>query len=122
MALSSRVFRVRWSASLSRLEPLPATKLRLQGVPHPYYSNRNSETHAFLSRIAFHVAGLPGLKTSNHYTSPLPSDVLGRDFDSRDRVTAAVVPEDPIAPRARVYMRGTSGMMKRLSGQLIAGN
>src|ERR1700689_4355378 len=30
MALSSRVFRMRWSASLSGLEPLPATKLRLQ--------------------------------------------------------------------------------------------
>ena len=44
--------------------------------------------------LAFHAARLPGLKASNHYTSPLPSDVLGRDFDSLDRITAAVVPEE----------------------------
>jgi ferredoxin-NADP reductase len=84
-----------------------------------YYSNRNSQTHAFRSRIAFHTARLPGLKVSNHYTSPLPSDILGRDFDSPDRITAAVVSEDLIARRARVYMCGTSGMMKAFAEGLI---
>jgi anaerobic selenocysteine-containing dehydrogenase/ferredoxin-NADP reductase len=85
-----------------------------------FYSNRNSRTHAFRSRIAFHAARLPGLKVSNHYTSPLSSDILGRDFDSRDRITAAVVPEDLIARRARVYMCGVSGMMKAFADGLIA--
>jgi anaerobic selenocysteine-containing dehydrogenase/ferredoxin-NADP reductase len=102
---------------MSLLESLPdgsPMEIRL------FYSNRNSQTHAFRSRIAFHTARLPGLKVSNHYTSPLPSDILGRDFDSRDRITAAVVSEDPIARRARVYMCGPSGMMKAFGEGLIA--
>jgi ferredoxin-NADP reductase len=85
-----------------------------------YYSNRNGQTHTFRSRILFHATRLPGLRISNHYTSPLPSDILGRDFDSRDRITAAVVPEDLITRRARVYMCGTSGMMKGFAEGLIA--
>ncbi|HEY6851064.1 MAG TPA: molybdopterin dinucleotide binding domain-containing protein [Terracidiphilus sp.] len=85
-----------------------------------YYSNRNGQTHTFRSRILFHATRLPGLRISNHYTSPLPSDILGRDFDSRDRITAAVVPEDLITRRARVYMCGTSGMMKEFAEGLIA--
>jgi ferredoxin-NADP reductase len=48
-----------------------------------FYSNRNSQTRAFQSRMAFHAARLPGLKLSNHDTSPLPSDVLERDSDTR---------------------------------------
>jgi ferredoxin len=84
------------------------------------YSNRNSQAHAFRSRMAFHAARLPGLKVSNHYTSPLPSDILGRDFDSPDRITAAVVPEDLIARRARIYICGPTGMMKAFADGLIA--
>jgi anaerobic selenocysteine-containing dehydrogenase/ferredoxin-NADP reductase len=85
-----------------------------------FYSNRNSQTHAFRSRIAFHTSRLPGLKVSNHYTSPLPSDILGRDFDSSDRMTAAVVSKDLITRRARIYMCGTPGMMKAFAEGLIA--
>jgi anaerobic selenocysteine-containing dehydrogenase/ferredoxin-NADP reductase len=102
---------------MSLLESLP------DGSPMEislFYSNRNSQTHAFRSRIAFHAARLPGLKVSNHYTSPLPSDILGRDFDSHDRITSAVVSEDLIARRARVYMCGPSGMMNEFAGGLIA--
>jgi ferredoxin-NADP reductase len=102
---------------MSLLESLP------DGSPMEtwlFYSNRNSQTHAFRSRIAFHTARLPGLKVFNHYTSPLPSDILGHDFDSRDRITAAVVSEDLISRRARVYMCGTSGMMNAFAEGLIA--
>ena len=63
---------------------------------------------------------MPGLTVSNHYTAPLPSDVLGRDFDSGDRITADVVPEDLITRRARVYMCGTSAMMDAFADGLIA--
>ena len=55
-----------------------------------FYSNRNSQTHAFRSRITLHIARLPGLKVCSHYTSPLPSDVLGRDFDSRATMAIGV--------------------------------
>jgi len=102
---------------MSLLESLP------DGCPMEislFYSNRNSKTHAFRSRMAFHAARLPGLKVSNHYTSPLASDLLGRDFDSRDRITAAVVSEDLITRRARVYMCGPSAMMNAFSEGLIA--
>lgn len=85
-----------------------------------FYSNRNSQSHTFRSRIALHAARLPGLKVSNHYTSPLPSDILGCDFDTRDRITAAVVSDDLIARRVRVYMCGPSGMMKAFAEGLIA--
>ena len=98
----------------------PSEQIAAPSRPHPYYSNRNRQTHAFQSRIAFHAARLRGLKVSNHYTSPPPPDVLGRDFDSWDRITAAAVPEDLIARRARVYVCGTSGMMKAFAEGPIA--
>jgi ferredoxin-NADP reductase len=101
---------------MSLLESLP------DGCPMEiwlFYSNRNSLTHAFRSRIGFHTARLPGLRVANHYTSPLPSDILGRDFGSRDRITAAVVSEDLIARRARVYLCGPSGMMNAVAAGLI---
>jgi len=79
-----------------------------------------AERMHFRSRITLHIARLPGLKVCNHYTSPLPSDVLGRDFDSRDRITAAVVSEDLIARRPRVYMCGTLEMMKAFAEGLTA--
>jgi anaerobic selenocysteine-containing dehydrogenase/ferredoxin-NADP reductase len=102
---------------ISLLESLP------DGCPMEislFYSNRNSQTHAFRSRMAFHTARLPGLTVSNHYTSPLASDILGRDFDSGDRITATVVSEDLIARRVRVYMCGPSGMMKAFAEGLVA--
>jgi ferredoxin-NADP reductase len=102
---------------MSLLESLP------DGCPMEislFYSNRNSQTHAFRSRMAFHTARLPGLTVSNHYTSPLASDILGRDFDSGDRITATVVSEDLIARRVRVYMCGPSGMMKAFAEGLVA--
>jgi ferredoxin-NADP reductase len=102
---------------VSLLESLPdgcPMEIRL------FYSNRNSQTHAFRSRIASHTQRLRGLTVSNHYTAPLDSDILGRDFDSRDRITAAVVPEDLITRRARIYMCGASGMMDAFTDGLIA--
>jgi anaerobic selenocysteine-containing dehydrogenase/ferredoxin-NADP reductase len=85
-----------------------------------FYANRNSRTHAFRSRIADHRLRLSGLKVFNHYSAPLSSDILGRDFDSPQRVSADVVPDDLIARRARIYMCGPSGMMKGFSEGLIA--
>ena len=85
-----------------------------------FYANRNSGTHAFLSRIADHRLRLSGLKVFNHYSSPLSSDILGRDFDSPHRISADVVPEDLIARRARIYMCGPLGMMKGFGDGLIA--
>jgi ferredoxin-NADP reductase len=102
---------------ISLLESLP------DGSPMEiwlFYSNRNSQTHAFRSRMAFHTARLPGLTVSDHYSAPLPSDILGRDFDSRDRITAAVVPEDLITRQARFYMCGPSAMMNAFAEGLIA--
>ncbi|MEZ0053799.1 anaerobic selenocysteine-containing dehydrogenase/ferredoxin-NADP reductase [Mycobacterium sp. MAA66] len=84
------------------------------------YSNRNSSTHAFGSRISHHTARLPALTVLNHYTAPLPTDLLGRDFDRHGRISAADVPDDLITRRARVYMCGTAAMMDGFADGLIA--
>jgi anaerobic selenocysteine-containing dehydrogenase/ferredoxin-NADP reductase len=85
-----------------------------------FYGNRNSQTHAFRCRIVEHRLRLPGLKVFNHYDSPLPSDICGRDFDSPHRISADVVADDLITRRARVYMCGPSGMMTAFGDGLIA--
>lgn len=102
---------------ISLLESLPSddeTEIWL------FYGNLGSRTHAFRDRIADHRKRLPGLQVFDHYDAPLPEDVEGRDFTSRKRVSAEVVPDSLIERRPRVYMCGPPGMMKAFADGLVS--
>lgn len=85
-----------------------------------YYANMNSRTHALRERIAKHRLRLPGLKVFNFYSSPLESDITGVDCAGTGFITAAVVNDELIARRVRVYMCGPPPMMDGFASGLIA--
>nr|WP_067289299.1 molybdopterin-dependent oxidoreductase [Marinobacterium profundum] len=85
-----------------------------------HYSNRNSATHAFSQRLAQLQRQLPRLNVINYYNEPLAQDVKGRDYDSSEFVSAAVVPEALLERRARFYLCGPGPMMSAITDQLIA--
>ncbi|WP_419203874.1 molybdopterin-dependent oxidoreductase [Bordetella trematum] len=85
-----------------------------------YYANQNSRTHAFRARIAQHRARLPHLHVRDFYTSPLPGDRPGIDFDDSRYIDASVIDDVLIAQRARFYMCGPPAMMDAVSAGLRA--
>ncbi len=85
-----------------------------------YYANRNSATHAFREEIIGHARRLPRLTVLNHYMRPLAHDRLGEDYQSRQRITAALVDDALIARRARFYMCGPEAMMDGFAVGLVA--
>lgn len=102
---------------ISLLESLPDGDEREVWL---FYGNLNSKTHAFRHRIAEHCKRLPGLRVVDHYDAPLPCDEEGRDFSSRARITADVVPPELIVRQPRVYMCGPPGMMKAFADGLVS--
>lgn len=84
-----------------------------------FYGNLNSRTHAFRQRISEHTRRLPRLRVVDHYDAPLPTDEEGRDFTSRARISAEVVPTELIERQPRVYMCGPPGMMKAFADGLV---
>jgi anaerobic selenocysteine-containing dehydrogenase/ferredoxin-NADP reductase len=85
-----------------------------------FYANRNSATHAFRERLSALAKMLPGLRLRNHYDSPLPCDTEGKNFDSRELVSAGMVDQQLIEARARFYLCGPRPMMDVLRAGLIA--
>jgi ferredoxin-NADP reductase len=85
-----------------------------------FYANRNSATHAFRKRISDLAQILPRLRLFNHYDAPFPQDRAGRDFDSRERVSAALLDQQLLDARARFYLCGPKPMMDALTTGLIA--
>jgi anaerobic selenocysteine-containing dehydrogenase/ferredoxin-NADP reductase len=85
-----------------------------------FYGNLSSRTHAFRHRLAEHRQRLPNLNIVDHYDSPLPEDVEGRDFTSCARISADVVSDSLIERRPRVYMCGPPGMIKAFAEGLVA--
>ncbi|WPB55199.1 molybdopterin-dependent oxidoreductase [Xylophilus sp. GOD-11R] len=80
------------------------------------YANRNSATHAFAERLAFHAARLPNLRLRNHYATPLPGD----RFETTERLCGDHIEDAWIARRARVYMCGPVPMMDAVRASLVA--
>lgn len=85
-----------------------------------HYANRNGATHAFRDRLAALAQRLPNVHIVNYYDAPREVDVLGRDYASAERLSAAVVSDDLIARRARVYLCGPEPMMVAVMGGLAA--
>ncbi|WP_087725050.1 molybdopterin-dependent oxidoreductase [Pandoraea sp. PE-S2T-3] len=93
-------------------------------VPPPevwlHYANRNGATHAFQARLAALALRLPGIHIVNYYDAPRDADVLGRDYATTERLSAAVVTDDLIARRARFYLCGPEPMMAAVMDGLAA--
>jgi len=84
-----------------------------------HYANRNSQSHAFASRINKLQARLAGLTVINYYNDPLATEIKGVDYDSNDLVSADIVPDSLINRRARFYLCGPNPMMSAITSQLV---
>ncbi|WAL84102.1 molybdopterin-dependent oxidoreductase [Pandoraea sp. XJJ-1] len=85
-----------------------------------HYANRNGATHAFRDRLAALAQRLSNVRVFNYYDAPREADVLGRDYASAERLSAAVVSDDLIKRRARFYLCGPAPMMTAVMAGLAA--
>jgi ferredoxin-NADP reductase len=86
---------------------------------HLYYASRDGTAHAFGGRLRELQQGMPKLRLVTCFAHPLPGDVEGVDYDTRQRFDADMLPENLIVRRALFYMCGPTTMMKDLHQGLI---
>ena len=80
-----------------------------------YYANRNSQNHAFKSRLDALNKKLARLTIVNIYSNPLLEDRLGEDYQINGHASADIVPEQLLKQNARFYMCGAQSMMDSLA-------
>jgi ferredoxin-NADP reductase/MOSC domain-containing protein YiiM/ferredoxin len=84
------------------------------------YSARNGREHPFAAEARSLVASLPKARAHVYYSSPDPTDVVGRDFDSAGRLTASLLAALNPPSAAEVYMCGPTAFMDDMSAGLAA--
>jgi ferredoxin-NADP reductase/ferredoxin len=85
-----------------------------------FYSARNGREHPFAAEARSLVASLPNAQAHVYYSSPDPTDVVGRDFDSAGRLTASLLAQLNPPSAAEVYMCGPTAFMDDMSAGLAA--
>jgi ferredoxin-NADP reductase/MOSC domain-containing protein YiiM/ferredoxin len=84
------------------------------------YSARNGREHPFAAEARSLVASLPNAQAHVYYSSPDPTDMKGRDFDSAGRLTASLLAALNPPSAAEVYMCGPTAFMDDISAGLAA--
>ncbi|WP_438290751.1 molybdopterin-dependent oxidoreductase [Streptomyces sp. HUAS TT7] len=102
---------------LSYLETLAATGGTVPEVVL-HYGNANSTDHPFRARIRQLTYEIPQLTVIDHYASPAPDDILGRDYDHEGFITAHSLAGDLIEKRARFHLCGPAAMLDSLAAGL----
>ena len=80
---------------------------------------RSRAEHAFADEVRRHVAALPRARSHIRYSRPAPSDVLGRDYDAKGRVTLEALHEVGVPRQARFYLCGPPAWMRDLAHGLL---
>ena len=81
------------------------------------YGNRNSEEHAFRWRLRELSDAYPSLSIVNVYSRPLPHDT---GYEISGRVNAALIADELIRRRPRIYLCGSEAMISSMKIDLEA--
>jgi anaerobic selenocysteine-containing dehydrogenase/ferredoxin-NADP reductase len=103
---------------ISQLE----TIVRRYGAPPEitlHYANRHAASHAFRQRLQALCKVLPTLRVVDYYAEPV-TDASAGSYALRTRITDAVVTDQEIEQRVRVYMCGPVPMMRAVRTGLVA--
>jgi anaerobic selenocysteine-containing dehydrogenase/ferredoxin-NADP reductase len=82
------------------------------------YGNKNSSTHAFRDELIEHQRCIPNLRIIDCYTAPQDSDLEGKDYQYRGRISKELISDELISRGARFYMCGSSPMVKDVTAIL----
>jgi ferredoxin-NADP reductase/MOSC domain-containing protein YiiM len=81
---------------------------------------RSSRDHSFAREVRKLVASLPHARTHVCYSQPGPTDVQGRDFDSKGRLSAPLLAELQPPRDAQAYLCGPAAFMEEISAGLAS--
>jgi ferredoxin-NADP reductase/MOSC domain-containing protein YiiM len=81
---------------------------------------RNSAEHAFADEVAGLLDRLPNRVAHSAYSAPLPHDRLGRDHQSRGRLSAALLADLDLRLDGEAYLCGPAAFMADLHAALTA--
>ncbi len=81
---------------------------------------RNGREHPFRVRMAELRGETPNLHIDVSYSRPLPSDLVGRDFDHRGHVNVARLRRTLPSSNFRFYVCGPPAMMESLVPEMLA--
>jgi ferredoxin-NADP reductase/MOSC domain-containing protein YiiM len=81
---------------------------------------RNRRNHSFAVEARALLASLSNVHTHVYYSRPGPTDVEGRDFDSKGRLTASALAELEPPRDAQAYLCGPAPFMDEISATLAA--
>ena len=85
---------------------------------HLYYGVRNSADHAFKQVLEALAAAHPAFKLNVVYSSPLPEDVRGRDYQQAGYIDQALLRRTLPHGRHQFYVCGPPPMMRSLVSAL----
>ncbi len=80
---------------------------------------RNSREHPFAAEAAALLTQLPHVRVEICYSAPLSTDVVGRDYQQRGRLTGELLAGLPIPRDARAYICGPVTFMDGIRAALI---
>jgi len=81
---------------------------------------RSRAEHAFADEVRRRLAALPRARSHIRYSRPARSDLLGRDYDAKGRVTLEVLRDVDVPRDASYYLNGPPAWMRDLAGGLLA--
>jgi ferredoxin-NADP reductase/MOSC domain-containing protein YiiM/ferredoxin len=81
---------------------------------------RSGLDHSFAAEARALIASLPRVHAHVWYSRPGPDDLVGRDFDSAGRLTAAALTELAPPREAQAYLCGPASFMEEMSAGLAA--
>jgi ferredoxin len=84
------------------------------------HAARSRREHSFAAEAQRLLASIPNVHAHVYYSRPDPSDVQGRDFDSRGRLTGSLLAELDLPPDAQAYLCGPVPFMDEISAGLAA--
>jgi ferredoxin-NADP reductase/MOSC domain-containing protein YiiM/ferredoxin len=84
------------------------------------HGSRNRAEHPFAAEADALLAGLPTAHRLVCYSSPDPSDRLGRDYNSRGRLSASVLTALGPPRNAEAYICGPAGFLHDVAAELVA--
>jgi len=84
------------------------------------YGARNSDEHPFAAEVRSLLAELPQSSSEICYSAPLPTDVLGRDYQHQGRLDDHLLRGLAIPPDAHAYLCGPESFMADVGSTLTS--
>jgi ferredoxin-NADP reductase/MOSC domain-containing protein YiiM len=90
-----------------------------QRTVHWIHSAQDSEHHSFAGEIKALIAKSSNFRTVSLYSKPLATDLAGKDFDYKGRLTAEIIRQLNLPANSECYICGPAAYTRDLTGWLV---